>query len=130
MDLVDDIYATVHGFPNYELFALSQQMRKAAVSIPTNIAEGHGRFSFRDFRHFLREARASGLELETEILIAVKQRYISEEQANALLAETASVGQLISGLIRHLTKCLARATKNEEQTTKNAIPHTRTSTRR
>ena len=126
MDLVDDIYATVDTFPNYELFALSQQMRKAATSIPCNIAEGHGRFSLRDFRRFLREARASELELETQIIIARRRDYISEQRANDLLSQTAAVGQLVSGLIRYVSKQLAQSTKNEEQTTKTATPHTPT----
>ena len=102
MDLVDEIYRTVRAFPKDETYALSLQMRKAAMSIPCNIAEGHGRFSLRDFRHFLREARASGLELETEITIASRQRYIDVEREAILLEQTARVGQVINGLIRHL----------------------------
>ena len=89
MDLVDEIYRTVLAFPKYETYALSLQMRKAAMSTPCNIAEGHGRFSLRDFRHFLREARASGLELETEITIASRQRYIDVEREAILLEQTA-----------------------------------------
>ena len=130
MDLVDEICATVRTFPEYELFALNLQMRKAAVSIPCNIAEGHGRFSYRDFRHFLRQARGSGLELKTQIIIAKRQTYLSEERAEALLAQAERVGQLISGLIRHITKLLDQATENGERTTKNATPRIPTSTRR
>ena len=102
MDLVDEIYRTVRAFPKDETYALSLQMRKAAMPTPCNIAEGHGRFSLRDFRHFLREARASGLELETEITIASCQRYIDVEREAILLEQTARVGQVINGLIRHL----------------------------
>ncbi len=106
MDLVDNVYAAARLFPKYEMFALATQMRKAATSIPSNIAEGHGRFSLRDFRHFLREARASALELETEIMIAARQQYIASETEKLLLGQASQVGQLINGLIRHISKRL------------------------
>jgi four helix bundle protein len=106
MDLVDDIYTCVRGFPSDELFGLTTQMRRAATSIPNNIAEGHGRFSFRDFRQFLRKARGSALELETEIMIAKRQGFISAETESALLEKAGLVGRLINGLIRHLTQRL------------------------
>ena len=115
MDLVDAVYDVVLTFPKCEMFVLSQQMRKASTSIPLNIAEGHGRFNDRDFRSFLRRARASELELETQILIALRRRYIDEPQAGALLEQTEQVGSLISGLIRYLSKRLRerRTTNNE-----------------
>ena len=84
MDLVDVIYVTVREFPRHELFGLSAQMRSAATSVPLNIAEGQGRHSFREFRQFLRRARASLMELETQIEIARRQRYISDHAADAL----------------------------------------------
>jgi four helix bundle protein len=107
MNLVDEIYSSVRSFPEYELFGLATQMRTAAISIPCNIAEGHGRFSLRDFRHFLRQARASVLELETEIMICSRQKYIDPDRETTLLEQTARVGQLINGLIRHLSKRLS-----------------------
>ena len=106
MDLVDDVYACVRSFPSDELFGLTTQMRRAATSIPNNIAEGHGRFSLRDFRQFLRKARGSALELETEIIIAKRQGFISTESEYALLEKAGLVGRLINGLIRHITKRL------------------------
>jgi four helix bundle protein len=114
MNLVDAVYDVVPSFPKSEIFVLSEQMRKAAISIPLNIAEGQGRFNDRDFRSFLRRARASELELETQILIALRRRYVDEAQANALLEETARVGSLIKGLIRFLSK---RLSSREPQTT-------------
>ncbi len=123
MDLVDEIYAAVLAFPKYELFALAARMRKAAASIPSNIAEGQGRFSFRDFRHFLREARASAYELETEISIAARQRYYSPETEARLIRQTTRVVQLINGLIRNLSKRLIdtqRKTRNEKRGTSTA----------
>ena len=106
MDLVDDVYTSVRSFPSEELFGLTMQLRRAAVSIPNNIAEGHGRFSLRDFRQFLRKARGSTLELETEIMIAKRQGYIDSATEAALLEKAGTVGRLINGLIRHLTKRL------------------------
>ena len=117
MDLVDAVYDL--KLPDEELYVLSAQMRRAAISIPSNIAEGHGRFSLRDFRRFLREARASGLELETQILIAKRRRFISEQQAISLLRLVGEVSQLISGLIRYLSRLLIQSTKHKELTTKN-----------
>src|SRR5207245_10659241 len=114
MDLADEIYACARDLPKYELFALASQMRRAAVSIPCNIAEGHGRYNLRDFRHFIRVARGSALELETEIIIAARQDYFGADKAEQLLKQTAIVGRLINGLIRHITKVL-----NEEQRTEN-----------
>jgi four helix bundle protein len=81
-------------------------MRRAAISVPCNIAEGQGRYGLRDFRHFLRDARASLLELETQVLIAPQQEYVSGESAESLIADTARVGQLINGLIRHIDRRL------------------------
>jgi four helix bundle protein len=115
MNLVDDIYACVRNFPKDELFGLTGQLRRAATSIPTNIAEGHGRFSLRDFRQFLRKARGSALELETEIIIAKRQDYIGSDAESALLDKAGTVGRLINGLIRNLTKRL----NNRELRTKN-----------
>jgi four helix bundle protein len=118
MDLVDAIHDVVLTFPSYELYALSSQMRRAAYSIPLNIAEGRGRGSFRDNRGFLRKARASGLELETALELSRRRRYISDETEKSLRNQTLRVVQLINGLIRDLTSRI-RAEKN---TTRVANP--------
>jgi four helix bundle protein len=102
MDLVDHVYVVVRDFPEYETLGLAAQMRRAAVSVPCNIAEGQGRSSPRDFSRFLRTARGSALELETEILIARRQNFIAPSVADVLLDECVRVSQLINGLIRHL----------------------------
>jgi len=119
MDLVDSIYSLVLTFPKYELFGLSAQMRSAATSIPINIAEGQGRYSLRDFRRFLRDARASSLELETEILIATRQKYLSSAQADALINDCLRVSQLVNGLLRHINKRIRteRPTANGQRPT-------------
>ena len=102
MDLVDAIYKCVGGFPKSELFHLSQQMRSAARSIPSNIAEGNGRWTTPDYRHFVVQARGSAYELETDIRIATRQRFITQAESIPLLALTKKVCQLINGLLRHL----------------------------
>ena len=119
MDLVDSIYALVLTFPKYELFGLSAQMRSAVTSIPINIAEGQGRYSLREFRRFLRDARASALELKTEILIASRQKYVSPSRADALIEECLRVSQLVNGLLRHINKRIRteRPTANSHRRT-------------
>lgn len=102
MDLVDSIYDAVRVFPKTELFGLTQQMKSAAKSIPCNIAEGRGRYSIPDYRHFLREARGSAHELETEIEIAKRQKFMTQETAHELIKRTHEVCRLINGLLRSL----------------------------
>ena len=70
MDLVAGVYSITECFPSKERFGLTDQMRRAAVSVPSNIAEGQAHFSKLEFRHFLRHARGSLAELETQRLIA------------------------------------------------------------
>ena len=128
MDLVDEIYVASRGFPKDEVYGLRSQMRRAAMSIPLNIAEGHGRYNLRDFRRFLREARGSCLELETQIIIAKRRGYIEEERVAALLKQAERVGKVVSGLIRYVSQRL-RTTENGQRTTWNATPRMQTSKR-
>ena len=122
IDLVDEIYAAVAKFPKFETYGLAGQMRESSVSVPCNIAEGHGRYSFRDFRRCLREARGSAYELETQIIIASRQRYITNEEAELLIERVTSVTRLISGLIRHLNRRLKplRTTNHERRTPRSS----------
>ena len=76
MDLVEAIYRTTAAFPREEIYGLTAQMRRAAVSIPSNIAEGNGRNTTRDYLHFLGMAYGSVKEVETQVLIAERLRYI------------------------------------------------------
>jgi four helix bundle protein len=84
MDLVTAIYRTTAGFSKDELFGLTSQLRRAAVSIPSNIAEGQGRLSEKEFRHFLGQARGSLMEVETQLQIAENLSYLPKEQSAAL----------------------------------------------
>jgi four helix bundle protein len=77
-------------------------MRRAAVSVPSNIAEGQAHFSNREFRHFLRHSRGSLAELETQVLIAQRRNYLSELQAAELLRRANEVSRILSGLINSL----------------------------
>ena len=106
MTLIDAIYEATNLLPKTEMFGLSAQMRSAPVSIATNIAEGKGRGTDRDFRYFVIRARGSTLELETEIQIAQRQRFFDAELAERLVKLTAEVGKAINGLIAYLDSCL------------------------
>lgn len=99
MVLVRDVYSITKLFPREELYGLTSQMRRAAVSIPSNIAEGQARFSPKEFHHFLSNARGSLMELETQVLIAEDLRYISPKLNDQLLTKTAELGRMLNGLI-------------------------------
>lgn len=96
MALAAVVYRTTDKFPKHELYGLVSQLRRAAVSVASNIAEGKGHRSDREFLHFLYYARGSLFELETQILLSQQLQYISE-------AETADVKQLITPVAKSLT---------------------------
>jgi four helix bundle protein len=102
MDLVDAVYDATRSFPRSEIYGLSSQLKKAAISIPSDIAEGRGRHTLPDYRHFLYEARGGTQEVETQVEIAVRQRFIDAQQGQRLIALTHEVGKLINGLIGSL----------------------------
>jgi four helix bundle protein len=81
MRLAIDTYTATDSFPRHELYGLAAQMRRAAVSMPSNIAEGRGRDTRRDFRQFVIRSRASAYELQTQITIAERLHYLSTEDA-------------------------------------------------
>lgn len=99
MQLVTEIYEATRAFPRDELYGLTSQLRRAAVSVPSNIAEGQARFSRKEFHHFLSLARGSLVEIETQLLIAENLRYLPAEQSRPLLAETSELGRVLNGLI-------------------------------
>lgn len=99
MELVKAIYDATDQFPQHELYGLTSQLRRAAVSVPSNIAEGQAHYTNPEFVRFLRHARGSLAEIETQILIAQDRGYVSETVANSLIGRTDEVGRVISGLI-------------------------------
>jgi four helix bundle protein len=104
MDLVSSLYDVTAAFPRRETYSLTDQIRRAAVSVPSNIAEGQAHHSDREFRRFLRRSRGSLAELETQVLIARRRNYLSELQAAELLKRADEVSRILSGLISSLTE--------------------------
>jgi four helix bundle protein len=102
MDLVEAVYTVTRNWPREELYGLTSQVRRAAVSIPSNIAEGQGRTSTKEFLHHLSIAYGSLLEVETQLLIAERLHYLQTDTMKDLLATTAEVGRIINGLSRKL----------------------------
>jgi len=102
MDLVVSVYDATKTFPRDELFGLTSQMRRAVVSIPCNIAEGQARDSTREFGHFLSIACGSLSELETQLMIAGRLHYLTDQQVATTLDECAEVARIIHGLKRSL----------------------------
>jgi four helix bundle protein len=98
MDLVVSIYEVTRVFPRDELYGLTSQIRRAVVSVPSNIAEGQGRGSSREFAHFLSVSRGSLKELETQTMVARRLGYIEADREAMLLAEIRSVGRLLTSL--------------------------------
>ena len=104
MDLVVDCYKFTGPFPKDERFGLTQQMRRAAVSIPSNIAEGYGRVHLGEYIHHLSIANGSLKELETQILIANRLSFLTRERCHRLISQTSQLGRMLSGLTKKLTK--------------------------
>lgn len=102
MDLVDEVYRLVRQLPGDERYALGDQLRRAVVSIPLNIAEGFGRDSHKDFAHFLIQARGSLFETETQLEIAARQSYI---QVPSYVTELINeVSKMLNSLRTHLLR--------------------------
>lgn len=102
MQLVISVYHYTRSFPKEELYGITNQMRRAAVSIPSNIAEGKGRFTDRDRALFFCHARGSLLELETQILIAEELKYLDRQRAEELIAQSGQLGRMLNALIQSI----------------------------
>jgi len=102
VELVTDIYRATSSFPASELYGLVSQLRRSAVSIPSNVAEGQGRATKGEFLQFLGHARGSLCELETQIIIAGKLGYISTETEGRLSSEITEVARILNGLLTSL----------------------------
>ena len=103
MELTAVIYQLVKKMPKEELYSLSDQMRRAVVSIPSNIAEERERNTDKEFVHFLKIARGSKAELETHLLICVKVNYLTETDISEAMNLLTEVGKMLNSLITKLT---------------------------
>ena len=101
-DLSTVIYSSTKKFPKDELFGLVSQMRRCAVSVVSNIAEGHGRGTNKDFSHFLTMSIGSCNELETQVLLAEQLGYIKKEASESLQANCNEIIKMLYGLIKKL----------------------------
>jgi four helix bundle protein len=106
MDLVVMIYSQSRAFPKEEMYGLTNQMRRAAVSIPSNIAEGQGRSTTKEFLHMLYVARGSLMELQTQSEIASRLDYLKPDAAEKIVQLSGSVGRLLNALINALKRKL------------------------
>lgn len=115
MELVKEIYTLTKKLPKEETYGLSDQMRRAAVSIPSNIAEGNGRKTDNEYAHFLNIARGSECELETQLYICIMLNYLTEKETEEAFSLLAEVGRMLNKMLSNLK---ARTTTNH-QTTNN-----------
>ncbi len=102
IDLVALVYGKTQAYPKEELYGLTSQIRRAAVSIPSNISEGAGRISNKDFSHFLNIARGSSYELETQLIISLKLKYLKESEFRELTSDLDEVQRMLTGLQKSL----------------------------
>ncbi|MDR1950627.1 MAG: four helix bundle protein [Bacteroidales bacterium] len=102
MNLTNAIYKLVKKLPKEELYSLSDQMRRAVVSIPSNIAEGQDRNTKKEFAQFLTMARGSRAELETQLLICVKVGYLKETDISEAMNQLKEIGKMLTSLINKL----------------------------
>ena len=103
MEVAKLTYLIVKKLPKEETYSISDQMRRAAVSIPSNIAEGHARNSTREFLHFLSIANGSKAELQTQLMICVQVGYFADTDISELINKLDEVGRMIHALSRALT---------------------------
>ena len=103
MALTAQVYKSTAEFPKSETYGLAQQMRRAAVSVPSNIAEGKGHRSNKEFVHFLFHARGSLWELQTQVILAEQLRLVSKQDGGTLLATAEDVSRALNGLISSLS---------------------------
>jgi four helix bundle protein len=104
VEMVCTIYKLTSSFPADERFGLTNQLRRAAISIPSNIAEGQGRGVSRDFGRYLRMANGSRQEVETQIAIAHRLGYLDQERTASVLSDLEELGRIISGLLRSISE--------------------------
>ena len=116
MELCQEVYRLSATFPKDELYGLTSQIRRSAVSVPSNIAEGQARNTQKEFIHFLNVSYGSLAELETQLIISVQVDYTRQDNIALILSKIQEIGRMIKSLIRSLEKSrpqpLALTTKN------------------
>lgn len=104
MDMVEQIYQITKNLPSEEMYGLKSQIRRSAVSVPSNIAEGHARKGTGEYLHHLSIAKGSLAELETQLILCIRLNYVDRVQAKIVWDRSQTVGRLLTGLIRSLRK--------------------------
>lgn len=107
MELTDAVYDLIEKLPKTEQFSLAPQLRRAVVSVPSNIAEGSGRSSAREFKQFLAVAKGSVYEVETQLLICIRRHYLSQADTEIALSLCDDISRMLTGLMFHLDKKLS-----------------------
>jgi four helix bundle protein len=102
MDVVEQVYRLTQNFPKQEVYGLTSQIQRAAVSLPSNIAEGHARDSTKEFLYHLSIALGSLAELETQLILAKRLAYLEKQDLNVVLLKTNETGRMLRGLQKAL----------------------------
>ncbi len=111
IEMVSDVYRITRSFPRNEMFGLTAQMRRSAVSVPSNIPEGQGRATRGEFIQFLCNARGSLFELETQLAIASTLKYLEPNVARELTAKATEVARILNGLLTSLNIAARKSTR-------------------
>lgn len=104
MELVTEVYSATQSFPRTEQYGLTSQIRRSAISIPSNIAEGRAKRSTKDYIRFVNIAYGSVAELETQLIISRNLGYLDGSKLEAFLEKSAAIGRMLNGLISGLEK--------------------------
>jgi four helix bundle protein len=104
IDFVASIYKLTSDYPKHELYGLTSQIRRCAVSIPSNIAEGAARNHDNEFRQFLYISLGSAAELETQLIISNKLGFVDNSKSQELIAELNTISKMLQGLIKSINK--------------------------
>ena len=107
MDFVTELYQVTRTFPKEEIYGLTSRLRRAAVSIPSNIAEGQSRLSRLEFKNFLSHARGSLVEVETQLLIAQNLGFLGKREADGLMARTSELARILNGLLKAVRESIS-----------------------
>lgn len=125
IDLTTEIYRLTESFPKGEIYGLTSQVRRASVSVASNIAEGARRGSKRDFRHFLMNARGSICEVQTQLILAGKLGFARSEKIAEIESTANEVGRMLNRLIQSMTNDAGSSDKSSKPETRNQQPATR-----